>query len=148
MSYRVFAAPTPHSTLGAQLSWLGCIAALLSSSLTLGATPAALTTPATPAKPAMAQAMVVTANPHATRAGEWVLQQGGSAIDAAVAIEATLSLVEPQSSGLGGGGFMVYLDANSGEVSVYDGRETAPSGASPSLFLTRRRAFAVFGGKK
>ena len=137
MSYRVFAAPTPrstpHSTLGAQLSWLGCIAALLSSSLTLGATPAALTTPA---KPAMAQAMVVTANPHATRAGEWVLQQGGSAIDAAVAIEATLSLVEPQSSGLGGGGFMVYLDANSGEVSVYDGRETAPSGASPSLFLT------------
>src|SRR6056300_674339 len=99
MTYRVFTVPTPRSTLGAMLLWLGCIAALLSSSLTFGATPAAF------AKPAMAQAMVVTANPHATRAGEWVLQQGGSAVDAAVAIEATLSLVEPQSSGLGGGGF-------------------------------------------
>ena len=57
MTYRVFTAPTPRSTLGAMLLWLGCIAALLSSSLTFGATPAAL------AKPAMAQAMVVTANP-------------------------------------------------------------------------------------
>jgi len=62
----------------------------------------ACTAAGTPEAPALSSAMVVTANPHATRAGEWVLQQGGSSVDAAVAIEAVLSLVEPQSSGLGG----------------------------------------------
>jgi gamma-glutamyltranspeptidase/glutathione hydrolase len=79
--------------------------------------------------------MVVTANPHATRAGEAVLRAGGSAVDAAVAIEAVLSLVEPQSSGFGGGGFMTFYDAAERAVSIYDGRETAPAGATPEMFL-------------
>lgn len=80
-------------------------------------------------------AMVVTANPHATEAGSAVLRAGGSAVDAAVAIEAVLSLVEPQSSGLGGGGFMTYYDAGSRSLMVYDGRETAPQGANAEMFL-------------
>ena len=79
-------------------------------------------------------AMVVTANPHATEAGLEIIRAGGSAIDAAVAIEAVLSLVEPQSSGLGGGGFLVHYDAKAKEVIAYDGRETAPAGAKKDLF--------------
>ena len=81
------------------------------------------------------QAMVVTANPHASKAGLEILQAGGSAIDAAIAIEAVLSLVEPQSSGLGGGGFMTYFDSKTKQVVVYDGRETAPSLAHENMFL-------------
>ncbi len=79
--------------------------------------------------------MVVTANPHATQAGESVLAAGGSAVDAAVAIEAVLSLVEPQSSGLGGGGFMLHYNAQDQKITVYEGRETAPAGAEPDMFL-------------
>ncbi|MEO1080395.1 MAG: gamma-glutamyltransferase family protein [Pseudomonadota bacterium] len=80
-------------------------------------------------------AIVVTANPHATKAGEAVLRAGGSAVDAAIAIEATLSLVEPQSSGFGGGAFMTHYDAEAQRITVYDGREVAPAGATPDLFL-------------
>jgi len=79
--------------------------------------------------------MVVTANPLATEAGLEILRAGGSAIDAAVAVEATLSLVEPQSSGLGGGGFMVHYDANTKKIDYYNGREKAPMGATKALFL-------------
>jgi gamma-glutamyltranspeptidase/glutathione hydrolase len=86
-------------------------------------------------KEASPQVMVVTANPHATKAGLEVLRRGGSAVDAAVAIEAVLSLVEPQSSGLAGGGFMVHFDAQTKSMVVYDGRETAPLGASSEMFL-------------
>jgi gamma-glutamyltranspeptidase/glutathione hydrolase len=86
--------------------------------------------------PAAAQhAMVAAANPIATEAGLKVLRDGGSAVDAAVAIQATLGLVEPQSSGLGGGAFMVYYDAKTGRVTSYDGREFAPSGATSDMFL-------------
>lgn len=81
------------------------------------------------------QAMVVTANPHATEAGLAILRAGGSAVDAAIAIESVLSLVEPQSSGLAGGAFMVHYDSDTKSVAVYDGRETAPSGATPDMFL-------------
>ena len=81
------------------------------------------------------QVMVATANPLATEAGLKVLRQGGSAIDAAVAVQAVLGLVEPQSSGLGGGSFMVYYDAGTKLVTAYDGRETAPSAATPEMFL-------------
>ncbi|MBT3707814.1 MAG: gamma-glutamyltransferase, partial [Gammaproteobacteria bacterium] len=70
--------------------------------------------------------MVATANPHATEAGLEVLRSGGSAVDAAVAIAAVLSLVEPQSSGLAGGAFMVHFENDTKTVAVYDGRETAP----------------------
>ena len=79
--------------------------------------------------------MVVTANPHATDAGIRILEAGGSAIDAAIAIEAVLSLVEPQSSGLGGGGFLMHYEAATGKVEAYDGRETAPAGATTDMFL-------------
>jgi gamma-glutamyltranspeptidase/glutathione hydrolase len=74
--------------------------------------------------------MVVTANPRATLAGCEVLAAGGSAADAAVAVQMVLGLVEPQSSGLGGGTFIVYYDAATKAVLTYDGRETAPAGAT------------------
>lgn len=80
-------------------------------------------------------AMVVTANRHATAAGADVLRAGGSAVDAAIAIEAVLSLVEPQSSGLAGGAFMTYFDARARAVTVYDGRETAPASATVDMFM-------------
>src|SRR6202453_2957940 len=80
-------------------------------------------------------AMVAAANPLAVAAGVKVLRAGGSAIDAAVAVQAVLGLVEPQSSGLGGGAFIVYYDARKKQVLAYNGRETAPAGASAELFL-------------
>jgi gamma-glutamyltranspeptidase / glutathione hydrolase len=79
--------------------------------------------------------MVAAANPMAADAAVKVLQAGGSAADAAVAAQAVLGLVEPQSSGLGGGAFMTYYDAATRKVTAYDGRETAPAGASPEMFL-------------
>lgn len=78
---------------------------------------------------------VVAANPLAVEAGLGVLRRGGSAVDAAIAIESTLSLVEPQSSGIGGGAFLTYYDARTKRIQVYDGRETAPAGATPDMFL-------------
>lgn len=74
--------------------------------------------------------MVVTANPLASQAGCKVLADGGSAVDAAVAVQAVLGLVEPQSSGLGGGAFMLHYDASTKAVQSYDGRETAPAAAT------------------
>lgn len=78
--------------------------------------------------------MVVAANPHAVKAGADVLAAGGTAADALVAVQVVLGLVEPQSSGLGGGAFLVYYDAASGVVTTLDGRETAPLAATPQLF--------------
>jgi gamma-glutamyltranspeptidase/glutathione hydrolase len=74
--------------------------------------------------------MVVTANPLASKAGCEVLRNGGSAVDAAVAAQAVLGLVEPQSSGLGGGAFLMHYDATTKQVQSYDGRETAPAAAT------------------
>lgn len=82
-----------------------------------------------------ATGMVVAANPHATDAGIEVLRAGGTAIDAAIAVQTTLSLVEPQSSGIGGGAFMVFYDAKSGDVTAYNGREKAPAAIDETLFL-------------
>jgi gamma-glutamyltranspeptidase/glutathione hydrolase len=79
--------------------------------------------------------MVVAANPLASKAGADMLAQGGSAADAAIAAQLVLTLVEPQSSGLGGGGFLTFYDHASGRVIVYDGRETAPAADRPDLFL-------------
>jgi gamma-glutamyltranspeptidase / glutathione hydrolase len=79
--------------------------------------------------------MVTAANPLAVEAGLAVLRKGGSAVDAAVAVQAVLGLVEPQSSGLAGGAFITYYEAATGKVSAYDGRETAPAGATPDMFL-------------
>jgi gamma-glutamyltranspeptidase/glutathione hydrolase len=78
--------------------------------------------------------VIVTANPLASLAGYRVLQAGGSAADAAIAVQAVLGLVEPQSSGLGGGGFITFYDAHRHRVLAYDGRETAPAGATPDMF--------------
>ena len=75
--------------------------------------------------------MAVTANPLAAQAGCDVLAAGGTAVDAAVAMQAVLGLVEPQSSGLGGGAFMLHYKASTGVVQSYDGRETAPAAATP-----------------
>lgn len=80
------------------------------------------------------QYMVASANSHATKAGYKVLAAGGSAADAMVAVQTVLGLVEPQSSGLGGGAFLVYYDATSKQLTTYDGRETAPLAATPELF--------------
>ena len=79
--------------------------------------------------------MVVAANPLAAQAGLAVLHAGGSAADAAVAVQAVLGLVEPQSSGLGGGAFISYYDARTRRVLAYNGRETAPLGATADMFL-------------
>lgn len=79
--------------------------------------------------------MVASANPHATQAGIDVLRAGGTAADAAIAVQTVLSLVEPQSSGIGGGAFMVFYDADTGEVTAYNGREKAPATINESLFL-------------
>lgn len=78
--------------------------------------------------------MVAAANPLAVEAGAAVLADGGTAADAMIAVQAVLGLVEPQSSGLGGGAFLVWYDAGSGEVTTLDGRETAPLAATPTLF--------------
>lgn len=78
--------------------------------------------------------MVAAANPLAAQAGLEVLERGGNAIDAMVATQMVLGLVEPQSSGLGGGAFLVYHNAEDGRLTTYDGRETAPMAATPRLF--------------
>ena len=79
--------------------------------------------------------MVAAANPLATQAGYDVLAAGGSAADAAVAVQMVLNVVEPQSSGIGGGAFALYWDAALGELTTFDGRETAPAAATPDYWL-------------
>ena len=79
--------------------------------------------------------MVAAANPLAVEAGARVLAEGGSAADAMVAVQAVLGLVEPQSSGMGGGAFLVWYDAATDRLTTLDGRETAPRAATPKLFL-------------
>ena len=76
---------------------------------------------------------VAAANPLATEAGAQVLRAGGSAVDAAIAVQMVLTLVEPQSSGIGGGAFLLHFDGR--RVVAYDGRETAPAAATERLFL-------------
>ena len=79
--------------------------------------------------------MVTAANPLAAQAGLEILRAGGSAADALVTVQTVLGLVEPQSSGIGGGAFLVYYDAANGSLTTIDGRETAPAAARPELFL-------------
>jgi gamma-glutamyltranspeptidase/glutathione hydrolase len=81
------------------------------------------------------QAWVAAANPLAVDAGLEILAKGGHAIDAAVAVQAMLGLVEPQSSGVAGGAFLMYYNAHTGKVTAFDGREKAPAGARPDMFL-------------
>lgn len=95
--------------------------------------------------------MVVAANPYASMAGKHILEKGGSAIDAAVAVQSMLSLVEPQSSGLGGGAFILYWDNKNKVLHTFDGRETAPSAVNERWFMKGDKPMrwidAVVGGK-
>jgi len=100
--------------------------------------------PAAPAVPTAERAAVAAprstagvaaANPYAVNAGLEILAAGGSAVDAAVAVQAMLGLVEPQSSGIGGGAFLLHFDATTGEITAFNGRESAPMGAMPDMFL-------------
>ena len=99
-----------------------------------------------------ARQMIAAANPYAAQAGLDMLARGGGAVDAAIAAQLVLNLVEPQSSGIGGGGFMLSYDARDGSVIAYDGRETAPAAVTPKLFLDSDGAplkffDAVIGGR-
>jgi gamma-glutamyltranspeptidase/glutathione hydrolase len=108
-------------------SWTGAFFAL--------ALTACATASAPEAPPRMGEAMAAAANPLAVDAALEMLREGGSAVDAAIAAELVLGLVEPQSSGIGGGGFLMFYDARSERISGYDGRERAPAGATPTMFL-------------
>lgn len=112
------------------LLWLACAA------LAWGQTPPEPATGFAP-KPIVTTQhfMVVAAHPLAVDAGYEVLKRGGSAMDAAITAQMVLNVVEPQSSGVGGGGFLLYYDAKAKRLAAYDGRETAPADASPKLFL-------------
>ncbi len=79
--------------------------------------------------------MVTAANKRAAQAGQEMLRAGGSATDAAMAMMLTLGVVEPQSSGIGGGGFLVHHDGKTSMIATIDGRETAPAAARPDRFL-------------
>ena len=130
---------------------LGLAAALVASA---AASSVAQAAPA-PAKAAPAKgltAMVAAANPMAVDAGLKVLKAGGSAVDAAVAVQAVLGLVEPQSSGLGGGAFMTFYDAKTRKVTAYNGREKAPASATGEWFYgpdgkAMPKSQAIVGGR-
>ncbi len=97
--------------------------------------PDAVPTPAVGAPVRAGRHMIAAANPLAAQAGLEMLRAGGSAVDAAIAAQIVLNLVEPQSSGLGGGGFLMHFDAKTADIAAYDGRETAPAAARPDMFL-------------
>ena len=103
--------------------------------LALATGPSALAKTTAPKAKAGLKVMVAAAEPDAVDAGLKVLRRGGTAADAAVAIQAVLALEEPQSSSLGGGSFMTYYDAKTKKVTAYNGRETAPAGATPDMFM-------------
>ena len=139
------------------LKTLPIAALLLAACTTTAPAPTRPSMPATPvtalATPPLApHAMVAAANPLAVDAGLTILRAGGSAVDAAVAVQAVLGLVEPQSSGIGGGAFMAYYDARTRRVTAYDGRETAPAAATAALFTTadgapESRVSAILSGR-
>ncbi|MGX9965290.1 gamma-glutamyltransferase [Roseomonas sp. F4] len=96
--------------------------------------------------------MVATASPPASEAARQVLRDGGSALDAAIAAAIMMTLTEPQASGIGGGALMLHYDGEAQEIEAWDGRETAPAGATPGLFLNpdgspMRFAAAMEGGR-
>ena len=130
------------AVVAATMALAGCAGGVLSG-------PWSPPVPATPSAPVAAPVptargpFVAAANPLAVEAGLKVLREGGSAVDAAVAVQAVLGLVEPQSSGLGGGAFMMVFDAGTGAVTSYDGRETAPAAATPELFYENGRPLGI-----
>ncbi len=132
--------------------WFGALPAAPVSTVDPPAQPEASSGFAARAPATARRFMAVTANPHATRAADELLAAGGSAVDAAIAAQMVLTLVEPQSSGIGGGGFMLHYQARTRRVRAYDGRETAPAQVDASLFVDAHgkplRFFdAVVGGR-
>lgn len=102
--------------------------------------------------PPKTRAIVVAAHPAAAQAGRDILDKGGDAIDAAIAVQTVLGLVEPQSSGIGGGAFMLYFDAQTRTLTAFNGREKTPASASPNMLLDEDgspfpRARAMLGGR-
>ncbi len=129
---------------GARASWCRVRCALLAAVLALWAAGAAAQQPpepegpsrVTPKRAAVAtKYMAAAANPLAAEAGREILRQGGSSVDAVIAMQLVLNLVEPQSSGIGGGAYLVQYDASRKAITTYDGRETAPAEATADLFL-------------
>jgi gamma-glutamyltranspeptidase / glutathione hydrolase len=92
------------------------------------------------------KAMAATPHPLATKAALEVLKKGGTAVDAAIAAQVMLTLVEPFASGLGGGGFMLTYNAKTTAIRAYDGRETAPASATPDMFMGQDFNTAAVGG--
>ena len=113
---------------------------------TLGSQPAPEAASGSTAKPGRSaqKFMLAAANPLATDAGFQMLKAGGSAVDAAIAVQMVLTLVEPQSSGIGGGLFLIHHDGR--QVMAYDGRETAPAAATPELFMQNGQPMGFMQG--
>jgi len=135
--------------IGLVLMGMGLV---LSSALAQDLAPEAATGRVTSTQVKAQKFMIAVANPLAAQAGYEVLKEGGSAVDAMVTAQMVLGLVEPQSSGLGGGAFLVYHDEKNHELITLDGRETAPGGVTETLFLkpdgTPMKFFeAVVGGR-
>ena len=91
---------------------------------------------------------IASAHELATQAGFEIIQQGGNAFDAAIAVSATLSVVEPISSGLGGGGFFLLHDGKTGKEVFVDARETAPAAATQDKYLNADGSFTVYFGSE
>ncbi len=111
------------------------ITAILAAGPVGATTPQVAPTAPVAEAPAVSGGFVAAANPMAVEVGLNVLRRGGSAADAAVAVQVMLGLAEPQSSGIGGGAFLMHYDAQTGEVTAWNGRETAPAAALPTMFL-------------
>jgi gamma-glutamyltranspeptidase/glutathione hydrolase len=116
----------PHKVLFA-------VAGLLLAACSSGKRPEV--TASGPAETFAAHQIVAAAHPLAVEAGRQILREGGSAVDAAIAVQMVLTLVEPQSSGIGGGGFLLHYDAAEHRLESYDGREISPASARPDMFL-------------
>lgn len=150
-AYWPFIVPAPPL-----LPWRAAAAGLLAVLLLTAAGCGSAVRPAAPVETGIpvesrSGAMVAAAHPLAVEAGQRILRAGGGAVDAAVAVALMLTLVEPASSGIGGGGFLLHFEAASGRLDAYDGRETAPAAVTPSLFVDvdgRPRSFydAAIGG--
>lgn len=129
---------TARRTAAALLALAGLLAGALPGTTVAAADPDAPELPSGWTPRSLVRAprdMVAAAHPLAVQAGVAALARGGSALDAAIAAQWVLAVVEPQSSGLGGGGFLLHFDPASGAVTSYDGRETAPARAQAAQFL-------------
>ncbi|WP_395794487.1 gamma-glutamyltransferase family protein [Aquimonas sp.] len=125
-------------TIAAHRTWIPLALLVVAVAAGCAQTPARTEAPriqAPRAETPRSEAMVAAADPLAVEAGLEILREGGSAVDAAIAVSLTLGLVEPESSGIGGGGLLVHYRASDRAIDAFDGREWAPAGARPDMFL-------------